>query len=837
MKQDFELISAQASTETETVGGKAQQLGRLCSLMEVPDFFVISTMAYDYFEANGQLPAGLVDAVMAQVARWGMASVALRSSVNCEDGARDSFAGVFDTFLHVPLAQIEEKIQLIYRSVSSERVLAYCGQKKIAARLRMAIVVQRMVQAKSAGVAFSRAPVAPTADVIIEASFGLGEGIVAGKVAVDHWRVSRLGEILDEEIRQKEARMVALPNGGISLDSVPVGEQWKPALERSELDELWRLVLRLEKSFGHPVDVEWALEQGKIFVLQLRPITREFPPLASFVDTNLAESYPGVSSPFTISFVKIAYRNVFTEAAVLLGAGGPRLARLMPHFSSLIGEAGSHLYYHLESYYAMLASMPGGRKNIENWHRMIGGEHPVLSVVVTPDAASMGDTFKGVCRIIAFTATIDRVLGRFCETLDSKEQQILQNLADSQTAEESVKVIASAMNRPIGFGLQLLTDIVIMMGLRPLTRLLESHGVPENQLADFLKTNREIESLRPLIVLQKIVNGIPTDFWPAWESALQANNEWEGYRSIWSSLKGQGWELEVEALGKFLDEFGDRSFEELKLESQTFRQSPQAFGGMLNFLRSTPASLSENTTTPVLGLSSWSWFDRLQWRFYSNITQKAIFWREKTRLKRGRFYNLIREGVLQIAAQLRAENPILLPMTKQDFFSIKLEEYEAFARGEKSAADLKEIMVKRSEWRTMKREFPEFLIIGKNEVPFNNRTVPRAAPGVLQGRCASSGEVEGCPLVIDDPRDALKLADLSDRILVTRHTDPAWVYIMARCKGLISEKGSLLSHTAIIGRELGIPTVVGVKNATKALAGVNRITLKADSGEIIVHAD
>ena len=82
------------------------------------------------------------------------------------------------------------------------------------------------------------------------------------------------------------------------------------------------------------------------------------------------------------------------------------------------------------------------------------------------------------------------------------------------------------------------------------------------------------------------------------------------------------------------------------------------------------------------------------------------------------------------------------------------------------------------------------------------------------------------------PQEAFKINDLSNKILITKTTDPAWVFIMSKCLGLVSEKGSLLSHTAIIGRELSLPTIVGVKSATKLLKTGQKIKLNAESGEI-----
>ncbi|HTL11665.1 MAG TPA: PEP-utilizing enzyme, partial [Bdellovibrionota bacterium] len=115
-------------------------------------------------------------------------------------------------------------------------------------------------------------------------------------------------------------------------------------------------------------------------------------------------------------------------------------------------------------------------------------------------------------------------------------------------------------------------------------------------------------------------------------------------------------------------------------------------------------------------------------------------------------------------------------------------------------------------------------------------TDPKVASGELNGTGASPGLVRGEALVIEDPRDAFKLADLSNKILVTRSTDPAWIFVMSRCAGLVSEKGSLLSHTAIVGRELGVPTVVGVQGAVLRIKSGQELVIDGRTGSVKIRS-
>lgn len=830
------LPSTQAPRQL--VGGKGAQLLRLVELGAlVPEFLVIPTTVATWTATQGDFPLETWHAVEAQVRGWNTRWVSVRSSVTGEDGIDASFAGLFETALYVPLDQLRAKILECYAALSSERVRAYCREKQIAERLQMAVVVQRMLDPDAAGVAFSRAPVAPTADVVIDASWGVGEGVVAGLVEVDHWRFSRLGEKLVERIAVKDQRLGANPEfGGTVGIAVDEGQRAQPSLIEAEQRAVVREVLRLEKQLGLPVDIEFALEDGRLYLLQVRPITQTFPPLKCYADTNLAESYPGVTSPFTASFVQLAYRNAFVESAVLLGASTERLAQLLPHYQSLVGVVNHHLYYDLEHYYAVLMALPGGKKNIDNWHRMIGGRREGMDVPVTVSRPSLGEQLTAGVKLFLFLWTQQRVLGDFAQAQELQRQLIHQRLRETPSAEETLHFLSELLKRPHGFGLTLINDVALMLGVKVLAAIVTSVGESEDILAPLLKTGDEVESLKPLRHLQELVRQLPAELWPDLQHALEQAPEWgDAYPAIWQQLEQLGWKTEAAQLARFLALYGERSFEELKLESPTLRQSPRDFWRLLHFMRQHRGqSRTATTATSSFDPERLPLAKRLLWKLGWSVTKRSIFWREKTRLVRGQFYNLIRETLERVALDLRRDYPAFQEFSWADYFSVPLETYEKFSTGALSNTELADAIRSQRHWRETPGPFPEFLVIGEGEIPLTGAdTAPQTDS--LSGQTAAPGTVTGIPLVLDSPEQALELADLSERILVTRHTDPAWVFIMSQCRGLISEKGSLLSHTAIIGRELGIPTVVGVKGAVQALREVPRITLDAARGTVTIH--
>jgi rifampicin phosphotransferase len=817
----------------EVVGGKGHQLLALVAAgQRVPPFLVLPTAVGDELTRTGELPASTMVEVFREVDAWSPRWLAVRSSVTGEDGQGASFAGLFETFLYVTREQLVEKIKDAYQAIQSDRVRAYCREKHITQELKMAVVIQKMLDPRVAGVAFSRSPVAPTADVVIDAAWGVGEGVVSGLVETDHWRVSRLEEILIERIAEKKTALGANPLGGTRGVGVPTEKQKIPCLKESEVNELVKETLRLEKKRGHPIDVEWAYEDDRLYFLQVRPITQAFPPLKSYTDTNLTESYPGVVSPFTASFVKIGYRNVFAESAVLLGASGTRLEELMGHYQSLVAEVGHHLYYDLEHYYAVLSALPGGKKNIENWHRMIGGKKEGMEVPELLAPLGIWEQVKALLKLVRLILAQDRVLGRFSESLEVHKKIIREKVLATQSAQETFQLIHSTLARPMGFGLTALNDVILMLGVKGLSALLASQGKGEEVLAPMLKTGEEVESLKPLRALKELIADLPEDFWPTWVEATQNAELWgDIYGPIWEQLRQKGWGREATLLAGFLASYGDRSFEELKLESPTLRQSPGDFLRLMQFMRQAAPEHIQKHQKLEFSADSFTGWRRWAWKVCWKMTKRSIHWREHTRLLRGQFFNLVREMVVRGAEQLRADFPAFHPFKRDDFFNPSMDDYLAFSQGRMNEQELVQLMKEKAGWQAAKGPFAEFLVAGFGELPLS--TVPVVVNvGDLIGQTAAQGKVTGRPLVLESPTEAMEYGDLSDCILVTRHTDPAWVYIMSQCRGLISEKGSLLSHTAIIGRELSIPTLVGVRGAVNALRDVERITLDADAGKV-----
>ncbi len=796
----MKLISEENElSDLSLVGGKGRHLQKLVSWgTSVPPFFVVTTDCYDFYVRNVRLPEEVVSKFTSFFDDH--PEIALRSSMISEDNVDSSFAGLFDTLLDVTRDNWESSLLKIYRSLKSERVLEYIQKKNLKVNFKMAVVAQELIKVDKSGVLFTRSPVSPTSAVAIDAAYGMGEGVVSGTSDVDHYQLTRTGEVI-------ERRIINDP----------------PVLSQNEMNELVKLAIQLENKNEKPSDVEWGYKAGKLYLFQIRPITMTFEPLTYFVDTNLSESYPGVVSPFTAGFVKKSYENVFKESAVILGASSGRLEKLNYHYERLISPVDNHLYYNLEHYYAVLRALPGGEKNIDNWHQMIGGRMDGHHIPFHDTKLSSFENFSAVLSLLKIAIRRKKTFGPFLEGLERIKSEVKAETRRISEPKEIIFYFNHLINRPLGFGLTIINDVFVMIGLGFLTQMLKRKGYHEDQVIDLLKTRNGVDSLKPLEHFNKLILSLDSKFLKEL-SAFNMEPGFEPYKDFFQMMKRSGFTDQVRILESFISTYGDRSFEELKLESLPLKNNPLLLKQLILWASKNDSLLNEVHKSS--GQLQTNWLEKKVVQF----TLQSIETREATRLWRGKFYHLMRELVLNLGAELKKNDTSWANFTIYDFFSVSHEEWLLFATEKLAAKDIQQLMNERKQWQTSKKHYPEVISWSvKEPLPTFDNII--SSGDNLKGQGVSQGVAEGYALVLESPDEALS-SNLKNFILVTKNTDPAWVYIMSRSLGLISEKGSLLSHTAIIGREINIPTLVGVKHATRKIKTGDKIKLDATNGTI-----
>lgn len=843
------LIKEFSSTiKKELIGTKSYNLLELkAQKIPIPDFVVINHTVFDYWLANKKLPEEFIPKLNKNLPKNAV-NFSVRSSMNLEDGNNDSFAGMLETYLFVRKDDLENYIIKCFESTNNERVKAYLEHKKIQDKyITMSVVVQEMIDADASGVVFTRSPSPDNGLLLIEAGLGIGEGVVSGHVEVDQYFINRKNELITKNVPFKSKKMMRDDSNKNLTKLVDIldeadSEGYKDALNLEQIKSLTKICLEIEKIYNYPCDIEWAIFNFKIYILQCRPITTVYNELEMFIDTNLSESYPGWTSPFTGSFVTKMYELVHEEIGHYLKFSDKRMKLLKPYFSTMTTYISGHMYYRLKSYYSLLLSIPGGKQNLTNWHRMIGADSSFFKLntnQITPSLLEIILYYYSIFKLIFFHKSI---FSKFIKEAKKDLEILNQTLQNANTPHRIASSIINASTKSYGFGLTGLNDLLAMKGLNACVDFAQKNNLDENQVALMLKTNEGVESLQPLIKLNELRDLLSNNFTQDLESSIKDDTKNLTHNKVTAALfkLKEIYPVEVNACNEYLDLYGHRSFEELKIESLGLIHDPNVF---IDLLKNKNVSFQTNKSNIDL-FKNLGGARKIKLKIIMHFTQEFIKAREEARLLRGSFYNHIRISMIKLYESLYSSDFIFKDINLNQIFNLTLKDLELIAKAKNFndpnyKENTKFILDKLKNdpyQKNKKTEYPEHYFCElntQNEAYFLNELKGHINDkNELSGLGASQGNISGMVMIIDDPKDVKEPSILKDYILVTKNTDPAWIHLMACAKGLISEKGSLLSHTAIIGREMGIPTIVGVKNATKILKNNIYINIDGKTGLI-----
>ncbi len=793
------------------LGGKAQALLRLHELeFDIPDWFAVLP-GMEWTEEE------LADAV----ADLGGERFAVRSSGTMEDGAGNSFAGQFETFLEVFPSGIPEKIAGVRASARNEAILAYCRERDLPPPSPPAVIVQKMICPKCAGVAFSADPVSGRRSVaVVSAVVGIGEKLVSGEEDGETWRIGRQGEVDPPE------------------DAAVLNE--KDALAVAELAR------RCESVSSRPQDIEWAIDQaGKLWLLQSRPITTlgEIPdpddPLRVWDNSNIAESYGGVTTPLTFSFARRIYEHVYREFCNLMSVPASRIERAGDVFPQMLGLIRGRTYYNLASWYRVLALLPGFQMNRAFMEQMMGVREPLPDPLVQTileesktgkltDALALAGTCLGLVRRLA---GLRRQVVEFQKRLDLALHPVaLETMSGDELVAHYRDLERRLLNK---WDAPLVNDFFAMIFYGVLRGLCGKWaGDPEGTLQNELlaDTGGIVSAEPPKRILEMAELAARSPGLPE----LLANHTTPTRRKL-AALRNQP-ELAA-AFDSYLEKFGDRCLEELKLESPTVRDDAStlltSIGALAASGRGNPAEIpSPRETTPPIPNPAKRWiFQRVLGQ-----TRERIRCRENLRFERTRLFGRVRAILRELGKRFFADGRLESP---EDVFYLELQEIFDVWEGTSTTLDLSALARQR---RT------EFNIYEKTDAPpdrFQTRgpahryvtwepTSSPPLPGepsadAIKGTGACPGIVRGKVRVVLDPRGA-RLE--TGEILVARQTDPGWVVLFPSAAGLLVERGSLLSHSAIVSRELRLPCIVSLPGITTTLKTGDLVEMNGTTGTV-----
>jgi pyruvate,water dikinase len=810
------VLTAEQARRRDLAGGKGAVLAELANTFPVPPFFVIPPDAL----AEG-LPPAAREAITDAARRLGPGPYAVRSSGVEEDGAAAAHAGQFDTQLNVPLDGLAEAVQAVWRSGFSDTLAAYRRAHGLSgAPQPPAVVVQVMLHPEAAGVAFTADPVTGDTDVaIVSAVAGLADRLVAGEVDGDVYRVGPDGELLDAD-----------PQGAL------------PILTPAQAAAVAALARRAEAHFGAPQDIEWAIQDGSVRLLQARPITTlpasADPAVTLWDNSNIVESYPGVVSPLTFSFARRVYGHAYRAFAELMGVPEPVIAANRAAFEAMLGRAHGRVYYNLLAWYRLLSLFPGFKANRAFMEQMMGVGEPLpaslarrIAPETPPGLARVADRLRLarvgaglVFQALVLPRTIRRFYARLETALARSDAEIVR-LPASALAAEYRSLEAQLLER---WDAPLVNDFLCMIAFGASRKALERWAGAEGLAlhSEALIGQGDIISAEPARRIRTM--GAAARDRPELQDALE-RGDLDAARA--DATLGP-------AIDSYLARFGDRCTEELKLESATLHEEPwPLLSAIAAAARSRQEHRDETAADP---------FGRLDALLANRplrrpLARALLRWakarvrdRENLRFERTRLFGRVRRLVWGGGERLAEAGVLTSP---DDVFFLTIEEWLGALEGGVVGRDLKGVVeVRRREDREdrARSDPPErFEIRGAFLVglpSLRSRTkIVEGDPHLRMGQGCCAGVVTARVRVVDDPR---RQALDPGEILVARHTDPGWIAVFANAAGVIAERGSLLSHSAIVAREMGVPCVVALKGATEWLKTGDVVRLDGGAGTV-----
>jgi rifampicin phosphotransferase len=797
------------TNDLSNLGGKGAALARLGALgFEVPPWFAIPP------ELSWQ-PEELAHAM----ANLGGGPFAVRSSGSMEDGAGHSFAGQFDSYLEVTCDDVAEKISAVRHSAQSAAILTYCRESDLPAPSTPTVLVQQMIAPRCAGVAFSADPVTGQRGMaVVSAVAGTGEKLVSGEVDGETWRIDR--------------SLTAVREPGSALLSV------------AEATSIAALARRCEAACGWPQDIEWALDlTGKLWLLQSRPITTlglipdPTDTLRVWDNSNIAESYGGVTTPLTFSFARRIYESAYREFCQLMSVPTARIARSEDVFPQMLGLIRGRVYYNLVSWYRVLALLPGFKLNRGFMEQMMGVREPMPEEIVrqitaentssrTADMLALVKTGIGLIRQLL---GLRRQIARFHLRLDTALAAPPSPLA--QMSGEELVLHYRDLERQLlkKWDAPLVNDFFAMIYYGALRSLCvkwldDQSGTLQNEL---LLDCGDIISAEPprRIIKMAALAGAHHGL-----AETLADPEIHPHQKLAVLQKSPELATAFEA---YLTDFGDRCLEELKLESPTVRDDPASLLLSIGAMAQRPG-MGVFEKLPQRDVLSPRGFKGIIFRHVLRQAKVRVCSRENLRFERTRLFGRVRAILRQLGQRLHVDG---LLETADDVFYLEISEILAVYEGTGTTSGLAAVA---------KLRRAEFAIYHATDAPpdrfktrgpvhrhqqLDDERPPQTHESSLTGSGACPGRVTGRVRVVLDPRGA-RLEP--GEILVARQTDPGWVVLFPTAAGLLVERGSLLSHSAIVSRELRLPCIVSLPGITTTLKTGDLVEMDGAAGTVTI---
>jgi len=806
------IVGLDESTDLALVGGKGLNLATLIAAgLPVPGGFVVTTAAW---RARHEPAVG--EAIRERYRAMGSPPVAARSSATAEDLADASMAGQYATVLGIRGEDaLVEAVERCWASIDTPQTRTYFAEHGIDLnQVAMAVVVQRLVPADVAGVLFTANPRTGVADeMVVEASWGLGEAVVSGLVQPDIVTLRHAdGSVVESVVADKDTW---LPPGATEPCPVEEARRREPCLSPEHVGKLWQLGRRCQEHFGHPQDIEWAIAGGELFLLQSRPIT-------SLGETDACE---------------VVARAAQAKLHQLMGEGrGPwalhNLAETLPHPTpltwSIIGRFMSGRGGFGEMY-RQAGFEPSERVCRDGFLTLVAGRlymdtslaaemlfedypfaYDVAQLRANPDARQAPPTlprggllarWRGARRIARAAERIRALAADF--DADFVGRRVPEFAA--WCAEEGARDLAALTN-----------DELVAAWRERERRVMDDFG-PASLLPTLI-AEMAVADLRACLD-ELFWDEDPDALVDLLASAHEPDATVRGSMELYEVATGE------RTLEAWLADHGHRAPGEFDLATPRWREQPDALAAMVERLAggSDPRAIHRRHLAEAaqrldalrrdLGAK-----DRDALDGAVALARRYMPFRENAKHELMRGYALLRAVAVEAGRRLEIGDDVFL-LTAEEMA-------DALAGG---AVPERAIAERRATRRAERRLRLPRVIDGEGVDSLGHPELPEGG-AQLSAFPVSAGVATGPARLVRTVEEAGELG--TGYILVCPSTDPAWTPLFVNAAGLVLERGGSLSHGAIVAREMGLPAVV-LPDATRALTEGETVTVDGKSGAVL----
>lgn len=809
----------------------------------------------------------VVDTLYAWYLELGSRPLAVRSSALSEDLPDASFAGQHGTYFVSDPAELADRVRDCWASLYSERALSYRSRNSIAEEdVAMAVIVQQLVPAMAAGVAFSLDPLTGEERVVVEACLGIGETLVSGRETPDRFVFARpaLG-LVDSVAGEKRVEVAVGVDGSVAERAVPEGLTGELSVSALVAREIAEFAIAAEQMLGVPADIEWAWDGMRVWLTQARPVTvvqarssagaleTTDAAQAKAVDehaggpaddtiwsnVNTGEILPDVITPMTWSIIYGHAEEIFGG---MFGAFGIKVDA-----QALIGLVGGRVYFNLSVIRESFRHLPG-----VDLDRVLGGLHENVDVPPVSDLPRGRMNLLGPLKaILSMPAYIYKHTARkadaFALRLREMTELTLAEVPRARDAREEWAILDRLVTRFSEFNDSLAFMAVAMVGFGFLIGVCEkwlgdTHGALANRLVagrgdvasalaghELWRLSQRAAEHAP--VRDAIAGGVT---WADTREALAASAEGVEFLRAWDA---------------FMAEYGHHRRGELEFGNPTWAERPDyvletvrgylAAGAGFDPIAAYQARAVDSEAAAQESMR------RLRNPFKRAVFRRVLTWgrasarsRENVKSEAVRWLAAIRAAMLATGGFLVAEGALA---ERDDVFYVSYPELEALTSGRSDAVSREEIAARRAEHDRLSLLTPPPVVIGVWDERDTWAAEVAARYGSGEGPCAGV-ELKGLTVsagVVRGPARVLQAVEsheavLPGEILVAPFTDPGWTPYFIPAAGIVMNMGGLLSHGSIIAREYGIPAVVNVGPATQLIETGQIVEVDGERGVVRV---